>query len=68
MSVEDRLAVIYETRPELCTLNLGTINYGGFPMIDRYAGHVAVRLGGAVPGEHPHASRSSAPTPTSSTC
>jgi uncharacterized protein (DUF849 family) len=38
MSVEERLRVIYETKPELCTLNLGTINYGGFPMIAKYAG------------------------------
>jgi uncharacterized protein (DUF849 family) len=36
--VEDRLRVIYETRPELCTLNLGTFNYGSFPMIPKYAG------------------------------
>jgi uncharacterized protein (DUF849 family) len=38
MSVEDRLRVIYETKPELCTLNLGTFNYGSFPMIPKYAG------------------------------
>jgi uncharacterized protein (DUF849 family) len=38
MTVEDRLRVIYETRPELCTLNLGTFNYGSFPMIPKYAG------------------------------
>ena len=38
MSVADRLRVIYETRPELCTLNLGTFNYGSFPMIPKYAG------------------------------
>jgi uncharacterized protein (DUF849 family) len=38
MSVEERLRVIYETRPELCTLNLGTFNYGSFPMIPKYAG------------------------------
>jgi uncharacterized protein (DUF849 family) len=38
MSVDDRLRVIYETRPELCTLNLGTFNYGSFPMIPKYAG------------------------------
>ena len=38
MSVEDRLRVIYETMPELCTLNLGTFNYGSFPMIPKYAG------------------------------
>jgi len=38
MSVADRLRVIYETRPELCTLNLGTFNYGSFPMIPKYEG------------------------------
>ena len=38
MSVQDRLRVIYETKPELCTLNLGTFNYGSFPMIPKYAG------------------------------
>ncbi|MBA2463604.1 MAG: 3-keto-5-aminohexanoate cleavage protein, partial [Nocardioidaceae bacterium] len=38
MSVADRLEVIYETKPELCTLNLGTFNYGSFPMIAKHAG------------------------------
>jgi uncharacterized protein (DUF849 family) len=38
MSVADRLRVIYETKPELCTLNLGTFNYGSFGMIAKYAG------------------------------
>ena len=38
MSVTDRLRVIYETKPELCTLNLGTFNYGSFPMIAKYTG------------------------------
>jgi uncharacterized protein (DUF849 family) len=38
MSTEEKLRVIYETRPELCTLNLGTFNYGSFPMIAKYAG------------------------------
>jgi len=33
------LKVIEVTRPELCTLNLGTMNYGGFPMIDKYRGN-----------------------------
>src|SRR6201997_812430 len=38
MSVAARLRGIYETKPELCTLNLGTFNYGSFPMIGKYAG------------------------------
>ncbi|HEX3906396.1 MAG TPA: 3-keto-5-aminohexanoate cleavage protein [Mycobacteriales bacterium] len=37
-TVAERLRVIYETKPELCTLNLGTFNYGSFPMIPKYAG------------------------------
>jgi len=37
-TMEERLRVIYETKPELCTLNLGTFNYGSFPMIPKYAG------------------------------
>src|SRR5690242_17723888 len=38
MSVQERLEGVLELRPELCTLNLGTMNYGSFPMIDRYRG------------------------------
>lgn len=35
-TVEERLRPIRLLQPELCTLNLGTMNYGGFPMIPRY--------------------------------
>ncbi|HEY5984988.1 MAG TPA: 3-keto-5-aminohexanoate cleavage protein [Streptosporangiaceae bacterium] len=38
MTVEERLQGVLELKPELCTLNLGTMNYGSFPMIDRYKG------------------------------
>jgi uncharacterized protein (DUF849 family) len=38
MTVQERLAGVLQLRPELCTLNLGTMNYGSFPMIDRYRG------------------------------
>jgi uncharacterized protein (DUF849 family) len=38
MTVAERLKGVLELRPELCTLNLGTMNYGSFPMIDRYKG------------------------------
>jgi 3,5-dioxohexanoate:acetyl-CoA acetone transferase len=37
-TVQERVRVVEETKPELCTLNLGTMNYGGFPMIDKYRG------------------------------
>lgn len=36
MSVEQRLEGVMRARPELCTLNMGTMNYGGYPMIARY--------------------------------
>jgi uncharacterized protein (DUF849 family) len=36
-SVEERLNVVRTLRPELCTCNLGTMNYGLFPMIPKYA-------------------------------
>jgi uncharacterized protein (DUF849 family) len=38
MTVEERLQGVLKLRPELCTLNLGTMNYGSFPMIGRYSG------------------------------
>jgi uncharacterized protein (DUF849 family) len=38
MTVQERLEGVLELKPELCTLNLGTMNYGSFPMIDRYHG------------------------------
>src|SRR5262249_7474028 len=38
MTVQERLQGVLKLKPELCTLNLGTMNYGSFPMIDRYRG------------------------------
>ena len=38
MTPAQRVQPVLELRPELCTLNLGTMNYGSFPMIDRYRG------------------------------
>jgi len=37
-SVDDRLQVVRELEPELATCNLGSMNYGLFQMIPRYAG------------------------------
>ncbi len=37
-TIKERLAVVRQLKPELCTCNLGTINYGGFPMIPKYQG------------------------------
>ncbi len=38
-SIEERLNVIRQLQPELCSCNLGTMNYGGFPMIPKYSGN-----------------------------
>jgi 3,5-dioxohexanoate:acetyl-CoA acetone transferase len=38
-TIDQRLNVVRVLQPELCTLNLGTMNYGGFPMIPKYQGH-----------------------------
>lgn len=38
MTLEERLEGVRRAKPELCTLNLGTMNYGGYPMIERYRG------------------------------
>lgn len=38
MSVAQRLEGVCRAKPELATLNMGTMNYGGFPMIDKYRG------------------------------
>src|SRR5438876_83801 len=33
MTVQERLQRVLKLKPELCTLNLETMNYGSFPMI-----------------------------------
>jgi uncharacterized protein (DUF849 family) len=38
MSVEERLRGVRLLKPELCTLNMGTMNYGNFQMIPKYRG------------------------------
>jgi uncharacterized protein (DUF849 family) len=38
MTPAERLQPVLDLKPELCTLNLGTMNYGSFPMIGRYKG------------------------------
>ena len=37
-TIEERLRVIKELRPELATCNLGTMNYGLFQMVPKYQG------------------------------
>lgn len=36
MSVEQRLSAPAELAPEMCSLNMGSVNFGLFPMKDRY--------------------------------
>jgi len=36
MSIEDRLAAPLRASPELCSLNMGSMNFGMYPMLDRY--------------------------------
>ena len=36
MSVEDRLAAPLVARPEMCSLNMGSMNFGIHPLADRY--------------------------------
>ena len=36
MSVADRLAAAKRFRPEMCSLNMGSMNFGMYPMISRY--------------------------------
>jgi 3,5-dioxohexanoate:acetyl-CoA acetone transferase len=37
MSVDDRLAAPLAAKPEMCSLNMGSMNFGLFPMLDRYS-------------------------------
>jgi uncharacterized protein (DUF849 family) len=36
MSLDDRLAAPLRASPELCSLNMGSMNFGMYPMLDRY--------------------------------
>jgi uncharacterized protein (DUF849 family) len=38
MAVADRLAAARLFQPEVCSLNMGTMNFGLFPIADRYSG------------------------------
>ncbi len=35
-TIDERLNVVKQLQPEMCSCNLGTMNYGGFPMIPKY--------------------------------
>ena len=36
MSIDERLAAALRASPELCSLNMGSMNFGMYPMLDRY--------------------------------
>jgi uncharacterized protein (DUF849 family) len=36
MTVQERLAAPLRTKPEMCSLNMGSMNFGLYPMLDRY--------------------------------
>jgi uncharacterized protein (DUF849 family) len=36
MTLAERLAAALRVKPELCSLNMGSMNFGLFPMLDRY--------------------------------
>ena len=38
MTLDERLEVVFRAEPELATLNLGTMNFGYYPMIEKYRG------------------------------
>lgn len=38
MTLEERLAAPLAAKPEMCSLNMGSINFGIFPMADKYKG------------------------------
>ena len=37
MTVEERLAAALQVSPEMCSLNMGSMNFGIFPLADRYS-------------------------------
>ena len=36
MTLEERLAAPLRARPEMCSMNMGSMNFGLYPMLDRY--------------------------------
>ncbi|MSP87890.1 MAG: 3-keto-5-aminohexanoate cleavage protein [Alphaproteobacteria bacterium] len=36
MTLQERLAAPLKAKPEMCSLNMGSMNFGLFPMLDRY--------------------------------
>src|SRR5207237_9212244 len=36
MTLDERLAAPLRAKPEMCSLNMGSMNFGLYPMLDRY--------------------------------
>src|SRR5678815_5337670 len=36
MTLEERLAAPLRAKPEMCSMNMGSMNFGLYPMLDRY--------------------------------
>ena len=48
MTIEERLQPALQLKPEVASLNMGSMNFGLYPMLNRFK-DVQVRLGAAVP-------------------
>ena len=66
MTVEQRVAPAATFKPEIASLNMGTMNFGLFPMLAAAEG-VQVRLGEALSSRARARACSRTPSPTSST-
>ena len=51
MTVEERLQAPLLAKPEMCSLNMGSMNFAIFPLADRYS-DVEARLGRALSARH----------------
>ncbi len=64
MTVEQRLAAPLVAKPEMCSLNMGSMNFGIFGLADRYK-TMEIRLGGALSAGAPTTSSSAIRSATS---
>ena len=65
MTLEERLAAAAPCRPEMTSLNMGSMNFGLFPMLARYK-ELAARVGAEAYLEARGTSSSATPSRTSS--
>ena len=65
MTLEERLAGAMRAKPEMCSLNMGSMNFGLYPMLDRYPS--SGTSGNATTSSTPAISSSGTRSRTSST-